>query len=393
MKRKNKNKTRSYQTILSHIGRDPQKYFGLVNVPITRGSTILFDNLKKFENLDQEYSYGRMGNPSCESVEKIITKLEKAAGTVLAPSGLSAITSAIFSCTKMGDEILVSDSVYEPTRKLCDNLLAKFGVKTIYFNPNIGEEIAELITEKTSTIFLESPGSLTFEVQNLPLIAKIAKKHNISVIIDNSWATPLYYRPLLLGADIVVHAATKMFAGHSDVMAGTISANKSHWSQLKKTHQLSGLCLSPDDAYLIARGLRTLPIRLQAQMKGAIKLASWLEKQNLVKRVLHPALPSHPDHKIFKRDFSGSGSVFSIILQPAAKKALASLIDNLQLFGLGFSWGGYESLVMPAWPEKIRIAQKWKEKGQLLRIHVGLEDIDDLKADLEAGLKRYAADL
>ncbi len=387
--KKNEGKNLSIKTLLSHVGRHPKKHFGLVNIPVTRGSTILFDNLENLEKHDQPYLYGRTGNPSTNSVEEIVTKLENAAGTVLAPCGLSAITTALLSCLRAGDELLVTDSVYQPTRKLCDDILAGLGIKTTYFAPNIGVEIEKLITPKTKAIFLESPGSLTFEIQDLPLIAKVAKKHKITILIDNSWATPLYYKPLNLGADIVIHAATKMFVGHSDVMGGTISANEALFPAVKNTHYLTGICLSPDDAFLIARGLRTLAIRLETQMKSALELAKWLEQQELVKRVLHPALASHPDYQIFKRDFMGSGSVFSIVLKKAPTKAMAAFVDNLELFGIGYSWGGYESLVLPAKPEQIRTAVAWEEDGNLLRIHIGLENIEDLKADLLAGLERY----
>ncbi len=393
MKKKHNKNSKKIKTLLSHTGRHSSEHFGLVNVPVSRGSTILFETLEKLENHSQRYAYGRTGNPSTDSVEQIVTQLENAAGTVLTPSGLSAISLALLSCLEAGNEILVADCVYDPTRKFCNKILSKLGISTRYFDPNIGSQIETLITEKTKVIFLESPGSLTFELQDLPLIAKVAKKHDISILIDNSWATPLFYRPLELGADIVIHAATKMFVGHSDVMGGTISANETHWERIKETHYLTGTCMSPDDAFLVARGLRTLDIRMQAQMQSAIELATWLEKQEVVKKVLHPALPSHPNHAIFRRDFSGSGSVFSIVLKEAPNKAMAALVDNLDLFGMGYSWGGYESLVLPAKPEKIRTAIKWNETGNLLRIHVGLEDIEDLRKDLLAGLERYKKEM
>ena len=385
-----RDKPMKIKTSLSHLGRQPFEHHGFVNTPVTRGSTVLFKNLADLDNGSQKFLYGRTGNPSTKTVEEIVTKLENANGTVLAPCGLSAITTALLSCLKAGDEVLLSDSVYGPTRKLCDEVLSKFNINTKYFDPRIGANIKDIISKNTRAIFLESPGSLTFEIQDLPLIAKVAKKHNITILIDNSWATPLFYRPLDLGADIVIHAGTKMFVGHSDVMSGTISANEGTFEAVKKTHYLMGVCASADDAFLVARGLRTLSIRMREHEKNALKLAKWLEKQPLVTKVLHPALPSHPDYKIFKRDFSGSGSVFSIILKEAPRKALAAMVDGFELFGMGYSWGGFESLVLPADPTKIRTATKWEEKGNLLRIHVGLEDVKDLKSDMKAGLKRYA---
>lgn len=376
-------------TILTHRGRHPEEQHGLVNTPPYRGSTILFKTLDDLQNPHPRYDYGRTGNPSSSAVEELVTELEGAAGTVLAPSGLAAISTALLSVLGSGDHLLVSDSAYYPTRRLADGLLARMGVSVEYYDPRIGAGIAALFTERTRAVFCESPGSLTFEVQDLPAIAAAAHERDIAVIVDNSWATPLYYRPLALGADLVVHAGTKMFVGHSDAMFGTVSANASYWKQLSQTHLITGSCAAPDDCFLAARGLRTLALRMRQHSSHSQQLAAWLERQPGVRAVLHPALPSSPDHALYQRDFTGSGSVFSIELEPAPRAALAAMVDGLEWFGMGWSWGGYESLVLPVKPQSSRSATAWQREGQLLRIHVGLEGYDDLEADLAAGLERY----
>lgn len=381
----------SPETILTHTGRQTGDHFGFVNTPVFRGSTVLFETLDDLDNHDHPYRYGRTGNPSTRAVETVITALEGAKGTVLAPSGLSAISTALLSVLSAGDELLVTDSVYEPTRLFCRETLTRLGVTTRFYDPRIGAGIVDLVTERTKAIFVESPGSLTFEVQDLPAIAGIANPRGIALIVDNSWATPLYFKPLALGADIVVHAGTKMFVGHSDAMFGTASANERFWPQLARTHRLMGICASPDDAFLAARGLRTLAIRMKEHQARALELARWLESQPTVRQVFHPALEQHPDHAIWKRDFSGSGSLFSVLLEPAPREAVAAMVDGFELFGMGYSWGGYESLCLPIHPERIRTAVDWNALGDMFRIHVGFEDIDDLKADLKAGLDRYRA--
>jgi cystathionine beta-lyase len=307
------------------------------------------------------------------------------------PSGLSAITVAILACVAAGDEILMTDSVYEPTRAFCDKFLAEMGVKTRYYDPRIGAGIAGLIGENTKAIFVESPGSGTFEVQDLPAMISAAKPRGIRVIVDNSWATPLFHQPLRMGADIVIHAATKMFVGHSDAFGGTVSANEAAWPDVAKTRRLLGLFTSGDEAFQIARGMRTLAIRMKEHELRALELARWLEAHEAVERVIHPGLPSHPDHAIFKRDFTGSGSLFGAVLVPAPRAALAAMFDGFSLFSMGYSWGGYESLCIPVNPAKIRTAVRWQEQGQLIRIHVGFEGIEDIKADMSAALSRYMA--
>lgn len=380
----------SVETVLTHGGREPDNQFGFVNTPVYRGSTILFKTLADLDAQQQRYLYGRAGNPTTESVEAVITELEGAYRTRLVPSGLAAITIALLSCVKAGDDILVTDSAYEPGRAFSDGFLARMGVTVRYYDPRLGAGLSELMRPNTRAVLAESPGSLTFEVQDIPALAKAAHAGGARLIVDNSWASPLYHQPLALGADLVVHAGTKMFVGHSDAFAGTISTTEAAWADVERTRRELGFFTSGDDAFLVARGLRTLAIRMKEHQARALDIAGWLEQQGEVVQVLHPGLPSHPDHALWKRDFTGSGSLFGVLLAPAPRASVAAFVDHLSLFTMGYSWGGFESLCLPVKLGRNRTAKPWTAEGNLFRLHIGLEGLEDLRADLKAAIERYA---
>ncbi|MGH6736259.1 MAG: cystathionine beta-lyase [Methyloceanibacter sp.] len=382
---------RKQDTTLAHGGRDPARYHGFVNTPIFRGSTILFPSLACLEENSQEYSYGRLGTPTVQALQSVIAELEDGHATLLTPSGLTAIATALLSFVSAGDHILVSDSVYRPTRRFCDNVLKRLGITTTYYDPLVGGGIAELITDKTKVVFAESPGSQTFEVQDVPAIAEAAHARGAIVILDNTWATPLYYKSFDHGADVSIQSATKYIGGHADAMLGAITMTKDTTQAVAKTHDEFGLCPGPEDVYLGLRGLRSLSVRLERHQKSGLALAEWLKARPEVARVIHPALPGDSGHALWQRDFTGASGLFSIVLKPCSHEAVAAMVDRLELFGMGYSWGGFESLILPFDPRTYRTATTWDEKGPALRLHVGLEDVEDLKADLEAGFARLAA--
>ncbi len=384
-------KTPSDETRLLHLGRDPQAQHGFVNTPIYRGSTVIFPTVESLTSYDREFTYGRRGTPTVASLCSAITALEGGHKTWVAPSGLAAITTVLTAFVSAGDEILVTDAAYHPTRRVSNRLLGRFGVTARYYDPAIGSGIADLLTDKTKLVIVEAPGSQTFEMQDLPAIAAACRARNIWVAVDNTWATPLYYKPLSLGADVSMHAATKYVVGHADAMLGLVTTNERAAPFIQQSHEDLGLCAGPEDCFLGLRGLRTMGVRLARHSASALDIAAWLEQRPEVERVLHPGLPSHPGHDLWKRDFKGSSGLFSIVLRPCSKAAIAAMLDNMALFGMGYSWGGYESLMVPFDPRSYRTATEWKADGQALRLHIGLDDPADLKADLEAGFRRLAA--
>jgi cysteine-S-conjugate beta-lyase len=378
-------------TKVVHAGRSPHDNYGFVNPPVYRGSTVLFPTVEKLLKRDQEFTYGRSSTPTVKAMEAAIAEVEGGAATALTASGYQAVSTAILAFVKTGDHILMVDSVYQPTRKFCDHMLAKLGVETTYYDPLVGAGIADLIRPSTRLIFTESPGSQTFEVQDIPAIARVAAERELWLLMDNTWASPLYFRPFEHGVDVSIQAATKYIVGHADAMLGAITSNARAAKYVAQAKELMGVCPGSEETYLGMRGLRTLATRLAQHQRSSLELARWLEGRPEVARVLHPGLPSHPQHALWQRDFLGASGLFAVILKSASSKAVAAMLDGLKLFGMGFSWGGYESLVIPFDPTSYRTATAWKAEGPALRLHIGLEDVDDLRADLEAGLKRLKA--
>ena len=372
---------------------------GVVNTPVWRASTILYDTVADLRagvrtNEDGKLFYGRRGTPTQWTLAEALTALEPGAeGTMLYPSGVAAVSTALLSVLNPGDELLMVDSAYDPTRSFCEGTLKRFGISTRYYDPLMGAGIEALVTGRTRAIFLESPGSLTFEVQDIPAIVAVAKRHDIVTLLDNTWATPLLLPAIALGVDLSILACTKYIVGHSDVMAGSVTANAAHWPALRKTSQQLGQVMSPDDAWLTTRGLRTLDIRMERHQASALRIAHWLAEQPEVARVLHPAVEGCPGHEIWKRDFRGSAGLFSFVLRGGNEASRAALIDGLAHFGIGYSWGGYESLALPVDPQKYRSATAWESEGPVVRLQIGLEDPEDLIEDLRAGLDRFAAAL
>ena len=377
-------------TITAHAGRDPGRFDGVVNTPVFRASTVLFPDVESYQGRDPDdykvMRYGIYGTPTTFALEEAVARLEGGHAAVALPSGLAGIVAALAAFAQSGAHILIADSVYQPTRNFCDRRLRPFGVDIEYYDPSIGSAIAGLIRPETTAVFCESPGSHTFEMQDIPAMAAAAHARGVAVLADTTWGTPYFFRAFEHGVDISIHAGTKYISGHSDVMMGIVVTNEQYWLKLRRAVADYGYCVSPDDCYLALRGLRTIGVRMRQQQQSALKIARWLQGRPEVMRVLYPALEGDPGHAIWKRDFSGAASLFGVILKPANDRAVTALIDSLALFGIGSSWGGFESLAIRADPGKYRSATPWNPGGPLLRLHIGLEDADDLIADLEQGL-------
>jgi len=373
-------------------GRDPASYHGFVNPPVYHASTVLYPSAEDFVAHRARYQYGRRGTPTTEALEVAVQELEgpRCAGVALLPSGLAAIAAALLSVLKAGDNLFVTDSAYGPTRAFCDQMLSRLGITTTYYDPLIGGAIATLLAPNTRAVFIESPGSLSFEMQDVAAIAEAAHGKNALMLMDNTWATPLYFRALDFGVDLSIQAGTKYIGGHSDVMLGTVSANCVTAAGLKNTVRLNGWCVGPDDMYLGQRGLRTLAVRLDRHYRSGVAVARWLEQRPEVLRLLHPAFASHPGHALWKRDFTGASGLFSVVLKPVPQKAVYAFLDTLELFGIGASWGGYESLAIPFDCSNVRTATRWAPGGPAVRFHIGLEAVEDLLADLERGFAALA---
>lgn len=380
-------------TRVTTLGRDPHRHHGIVNPPVYHASTILYPTLDALEapRTPDGYYYGRYGTPTTRALTDAVASLEGAAAGFAVSSGKNAITTVMLGLTRAGDHILVTDNSYQPTRDTASRVMARFGVEVTFFDPGIGAGIAGLMRPNTRLVFVESPGSLTFEVQDVPAICAAAKARGVTTLIDNTWATPLLFPAIGHGVDISILACTKYIVGHSDAMLGSVTANADHWPALRGTSYALGQHVGPDDAWLGARGLRTLAVRMERHQASALAVAEWLAGQADVASVLHPALPGCPGHEIWRRDFSGSSGLFAFTLAGGDDAARSALIDGLDLFGIGFSWGGYESLVIPADPGGIRTATRWSAEGPLVRLQIGLEDPADLIGDLAAGLDCFRA--
>ncbi|MEZ8053952.1 cystathionine beta-lyase [Vibrio atlanticus] len=386
-------------TKLITAGRDKKWTNGVVNPPVQRASTVVFNSVEEkrkatINRANKTLFYGRRGTNTHFAFQDAMVEVEGGAGCALYPCGTAAISNAILSFVETGDHILMVDTCYEPTRDFCDTIMKKMGVETTYYEPTIGEGIQDLIKPNTKVLFTESPGSVTMEVQDIPTLARIAHEHDIIVMLDNTWAAGVNFSPFDFGVDISIQAATKYIVGHSDVMLGTAVANEKCWDQLREQSYLMGQCVSPDDAYLGLRGIRTLDVRLRQHAESSLKVAKWLETRPEVDHVRHPALESCPGHEFFKRDFTGGNGLFSFVLKNSNTKATTALLDGMTHFSMGYSWGGFESLILANEPnsfDSLRTVANPNFEGTLIRVHIGLEDVDDLIADLEAGLDRYNA--
>ncbi|CAM4289425.1 cystathionine beta-lyase [Vibrio neonatus] len=389
----------SKPTQLISAGRDKKYTHGVVNPPVQRASTVLFDTVAEktqatINRANKALFYGRRGTQTHFAFQDAMVELEGGFGCALYPCGTAAISNAILSFVEAGDHILMVDTCYEPTRDFCNTMLKRLGVETTYYAPTIGEEISELIQPNTKILFLESPGSVTMEVQNVPLLAEIAHNNDMIVMLDNTWSAGLHFSPFEYGVDISIQAATKYIVGHSDVMLGTAISTEAYWDQLRENSYLMGQCVSPDDAYLGLRGIRTLDLRLKQHQQSSLAVAKWLQARPEVHHVRHPALETCPGHEYFARDFTGGNGLFSFVMKSQNSKATTALLDGMELFGMGYSWGGYESLILANEPRSfnnLRTVANPNFTGTLFRIHTGLENVDDLIKDLENGFARYNA--
>ncbi|VWC76669.1 Cystathionine beta-lyase [Burkholderia lata] len=379
----------SLSTRMTLLGRDPESQVGFVNAPLYRGSTTVYRTLDDFEQKRNRFHYGTAGSPTIAHLEDAWTELTGATGTVLSPSGLGSIALALLSVVKAGDHILLPDAIYRPSRVLCNGLLTRLGIEATYYDPIRADAVESLIKPNTSVLFLESPGSQTMEVQDIPTLVSLAKRHGLVTILDNTWATPLFFDAHGHGIDISIEAGTKYLGGHSDLLLGLASANEATWPALRATYDAVGMLPGPEDCILALRGLRTLHLRLKEAERRALDLAEWCKQRPEVKKVLHPAFPDCPGHEFWKRDYKGSSGLFSILLaEDFGRDELRNMLDKMRLFSMGLSWGGYESLIIPFDCRSYRSATEWAHRGMSLRVQVGLEDLDDLKFDLGQGLDR-----
>ncbi len=386
------------ETVATHAGLKPWDNHGIVNPPVYHASTILFKSMeerrqqygRKFEK--DVFTYGLRRTPTSQALETAVSDLEGGYDAIAVTSGLAAVTAAMMAFLKSGDHLLMVDNVYEPSRDFCNGTLTRYGIETTYYDPLIGAGIADLVRPNTRLVFMESPGSMTFEVQDIPAITAVARERGVATIIDNTWATPLYFKPFAHGVDVSVHAATKYIVGHSDALLGVIVCrDKDTFLQVRKQIDELGHGVAPDDAYLGLRGLRSMPVRLRQHQQNAHTVIEWLQTRSEVDRILYPALKDDPGHALWKRDFTGASGLFGVVLKPCSRTALEAMIDGMELFGLGSSWGGFESLIVPANLTKLRTATEWTEPGPLIRLHVGLEDPQDLIDDLASGFERLNA--
>ena len=376
-------------TQVTMLGRDPSVQYGFVNPPLYKGSTVVYKTLDDLEHKRQRFFYGTAGSPTIANLEDAWTHMTGAAGTVLSPTGLGSVALALLTTTKAGDHVLMPDSVYRPSRVFCNGLLTRFGVETSYYDPTIGAGIEALVKPNTSTIFMESPGSRSMEIQDIPAIVEVAKKHGIKTIADNTWATPIFFQAHAHGIDISVEAGTKYLGGHSDILLGLTSATKELWPSLRTTYDAMAMLPGADDCMLALRGLRTMHLRLREAQRKGLEIAKWLKARPEVSKVLHPALADCPGHELWLRDFKGSSGLFSIVLHDRfSRDGIKAMLEGMSIFSMGLSWGGYESLIIPFDGNDTRAVTRWPHDGVALRLQIGLEDSEDLKQDLQRGLER-----